>query len=206
MYVKPISSLLQWMKDPDRYLTAIATSRRDNARCWNKPFTPEPLLFPSTFPPFNILRNIAVAKAMATSSSIYPHSRNLIMRQFLFQHALMDEWHRVLMEERRVGLGSFLIALGFVATSFLFVSIALVDSVSAVLMLPWLVATFSSGWMTLFCYWERRRARARQNLIVVPVLTKKGRYRRNSLGTKTYAIKWWRCSSEGMWQVTLALL
>ena len=102
----------------------------------------------------------------------------------------MDEWHRVLMEERRVGLGIFAIGAGFIATSSLFVSVALVDRVSAVLMLPWLVATFSSGWMTLFCYWERRRDREKRRLIVVPVLTNNGRHRRSMGGSKKYEIKW----------------
>ena len=126
---------------------------------------------------------------MASSPSIVQNSRHIIMRQFLVQHAFMDEWHRVLMEERRVGLGIFAIAIGFIATSFLFVTVALADRVSAVLMLPWLVATFSSGWMTLFCYWERRRDMAKQQLMVVPVLTQNGRHRR-SMGSKAYEIKW----------------
>lgn len=178
----------QWMKDPDQWLTSIATSRRDNAKSW-KPFTPEPLLFPSTFPLFNILRNFAVAKAMASTSAIVPNSQHIIMRQFLIQHAFMDEWHRVLMDERRVGLGIFAIAIGFIATSFLFVTVTFTDSISAVLMLPWLVATFSSGWMNLFCYWERRQDSVKQNLVVVPVLTNSGRHRR-SMGSKKYQIKW----------------
>ena len=112
------------------------------------------------------------------------------MRQFLIQHAIMDEWHRVLMEERRVGLGIFVIAIAFLATSSLFVTVALSDRVSAVLMLPLLVATFSSGWMTLFCYWERRRDQGKRQLLVAPVLSQSGRHRRSMGGSKKYEIKW----------------
>ena len=106
----------------------------------------------------------------------------IIMRQFLIQQAILDEWHRVLMDERRVGLGVPVIAIGFTACCFLFVSVAYADGISAVLMVPSLLATFASGWMNLFVYWERQRDRVSQNLMVV-------RHRR-PLRSAAYSVKW----------------
>jgi tryptophan-rich sensory protein len=180
--LKLIARPLRWMRDPDRWITTIATSRRD---AWKQPFTPEPLLFPSTWPPLSILRNIAVAKAMASSSHIaVRNSMHVLMRQFLIQQAILDEWHRVLMDERRVGLGIAAIAVGFIASCFLFVTVAYADGISAVLMVPFLLATFSSGWMNLFVFWDRRRRDlARQNWIVLKNPTKR-------LGATSYSVKW----------------
>merc|ERR1711935_371818 len=106
---------------------------------------------------------------MASSSEIAAHdSMHVIMRQFLIQQAILDEWHRVLMDERRVGLGICAIAVGFTASCFLFVSIAYADGISAAFMVPSLLATFSSAWMNLFVFWERRRDRTNgQNLMVL---------------------------------------
>ena len=184
--------IFRWMRDPDRWISSVAgqfeVGRRANSKA-SKPFTPEPLLFPSTWPPFRMLRNVAVAKAMATTSDLVPNSMHVVMRQFLIQQALMDEWHRVLMEEKRVGLGVYSIAVGFIATSFLFVTVALIDSVSAVLMLPSLLAVFASSWMNLYLYYERRRDRGKRQLVVVPVITNTGR-RKRQLYAPFYEIKW----------------
>ncbi|CAB9509861.1 expressed unknown protein [Seminavis robusta] len=168
--------VLKGLRDPDHWLTSIATLRRNNANL-REPFTPEPLLFPSTWPPFSMLRNFAIAKAMASSSQA--NSMHVIMRQFLIMHALLDEWHRVLMDERRVGLGLCIIATGFIAMCFLFVTVALTDNVSAVLLVPYLLATFGSGWMNLFCFWERRRNHER-DLVVM----------RHGRQERRYSIKW----------------
>jgi len=131
-----------------------------------------------------------VAKAMASSNSdIIQNSMFVIMRQFIFQQVCMDEWHRVLMEERRVGLGVFAIAAGFLATSSLFVTVALVDRVSAIFMLPWLTAVFASGWMNLFVFWDRQRDNARRQWVVVPVRSANAR-RQRPLSSPQYAIKW----------------
>ena len=174
------------MKDPDQWITDLATSHRDAAKSW-KPFTPEPLLFPSTWPPLSILRNLAVAKAMASSSNIAVRdSMHVIMRQFLIQQAILDEWHRVLMDERRVGLGIVAIGIGFTAACFLFVTVAYADGISAVLMIPSLLATFSSAWMNLFVFWDRRRDRfQRPNLVVL-----RHSSNRPLVGSTSYSVKW----------------
>jgi hypothetical protein len=115
---------------------------------------------------------------------------HVVMRLFLIEQALIDEWHRVLMEEKRVGLGVSAISLSFIATSFLFVTVALLDAVSAVLILPSLLATFASAWMNLFVYWDRKRDKfSNRQLVVRPTITETGRQKR-PLGTPTYQIKW----------------
>lgn len=152
------AKLLKWLRDPDQWLTSIATFNANNNS--GEAFTPEPLLFPSTWPPFSIIRNVAIAKAMASAQQ--QRTMHIIMRQFLIQHALLDEWHRVLMDERRVGLGVASIGIGFITTCFLFVTVALTDNVSAVLLVPSLLATFGSAWMNLFVYWERRRSKGKR--------------------------------------------
>ena len=172
------AKLLKWMKDPDKWLTSIANLRRDNANSNWEPFTPEPLLFPSTWPPFSILRNFAIAKAMASAQD--QRTMHIIMRQYLIQHALLDEWHRVLMDERRVGLGVVSIVTGFIAACFLFVTVTLADNVSAVLMVPSLLATFASSWMNLFVFWERRRPPGNHAVVQF----------HGDAGVRKYAIKW----------------
>ena len=177
------------MKDPDKSISSIATARRAGGRP-PKPFTPEPLLFPVTWTPFRVLRFFAVAKAMASSSDLVSNSMHVVMRLFLIEQALIDEWHRVLMEEKRVGLGVIAISLSFIATSFLFVTVALLDAVSAVLILPSLLATFASAWMNLFVYWDRKRDKfSNRQLVVRPTITETGRQKR-PLGTPMYQIKW----------------
>lgn len=183
--------VLRLLKDPDKSISKIATARRASGRS-AKPFMPEPLLFPVSWPPFRMLRYIAVAKAMASSSDLVANSMHVVMRQFLIEQALIDEWRRVLMQEGRVGLGASVIALAFVATSFLFVTVALVDPLAAVMLLPSLLATFASAWMNFFIYWDRKRDRMYNRKLVVKPANRDVNGNRQTLGTLTYEyqIKW----------------
>lgn len=98
---------------------------------------------------------VIVAKEMAGEKDVM-HS---IMRQFLIQQAFCDEWYRVLMCEKRVALGVFVVAGYFLSTFTLFWTIGVVSKLSMVLVLPYLLSVLISGWMNVFMYFDRRKAR-----------------------------------------------
>ena len=82
--------ILQWMQDPEEWITTIASPPRV------QPFAADPILFPATWAPLRLLQMLGVAQA-----SFRPN----VMRLFLLQIALADEWYRTLISERRVTLG-----------------------------------------------------------------------------------------------------
>jgi tryptophan-rich sensory protein len=90
------------MQDPDQWISVMSSPQSFVAQ----PFEPKPILFPATWVPLKFLQAIAVAKAAASStpSGGKPDPVQTIMRRFLIQWALADEWHRVFIVEKRVGL------------------------------------------------------------------------------------------------------
>ena len=82
--------ILQWMKDPEEWITTIASPPTV------QPFAADPILFPATWAPLRLLQMMGVAQALF---------RPNVMRLFLVQIALADEWYRTLVSERRVTLG-----------------------------------------------------------------------------------------------------
>jgi hypothetical protein len=127
--------ILQWLRDPDQWISEFASSRRDSA-AQLKPFHPDPLIFPVTYEPLRILQMVTIAKEMALNKSMM-HS---IMRQVLIQQAMGDEWFRVLLLERRVTLG-IVVMVGYIWSTFsLFWTAARASYLSALLLLPSLLA------------------------------------------------------------------
>jgi len=149
--------IMQFMRDPDTWLRDVAMQRK-NGEATLKPFHPDPLLFPTTWEPLRILQMIAVAKEMAGSDRIM----YLLMRQVLAQQAIGDEWYRALMCEKRVALGIALISCYLIATLRLFWTAATSSSLSALLVLPSLLAVMISAWMNIFIYFDRREAKRQQ--------------------------------------------
>lgn len=88
-------------------------------------FNPDPLLFPATWLPLCWLQMLAVAKAFSTDPLKYrwcsPEDDRVavpkLMKQYLVQLALGDEWRRVFLGERRVGLG-ILVVLSYLVGEF----------------------------------------------------------------------------------------
>jgi hypothetical protein len=127
--------ILQWLRDPDQWISEIASSRRGSA-VQLKPFHPDPLIFPVTYEPLRIVLMVTIAKEMALNKSMM-HS---IMRQVLIQQAIGDEWFRVLLLERRVTLG-IVVMVGYVWSTFsLFWTAARASYLSALLLLPSVLA------------------------------------------------------------------
>ena len=85
--------------------------RSSNSR--ERVFNPDPILFPSTWLPLRWLQIFAVSKAFSTDPLKYrwcsPDDSKVViprlMKQYLIQLALGDEWRRVCLGEKRVGLG-----------------------------------------------------------------------------------------------------
>lgn len=145
--------VLQWLRDPDRWIREIAIVRRDSPVPL-KPFQPDPLLFPATWEPLAVFQMIILAIEMRSTG------QHAIMRQVLVQQAFRDEWYRVLMYEKRVVLG-IAVMVGYLMSSIvLFVTVALHGNhVSTILLLPYLLSVMISGYMNVFFYYDRRQAR-----------------------------------------------
>ena len=127
-----------------------------------KAFDPNPLIFPATWVPFKILLIFAVAKGLeigpSTCSWCSTESPNLprLMKLYLFQAALGEEWHRVLLVEKRVGLGIVAVSAYFVALANLVFVTTKISGFAASLMIPSLAAVIISGWMNVVIYITRQ--------------------------------------------------
>jgi hypothetical protein len=108
--------ILQWMKDPEEWITSIASPPAI------QPFAADPILFPATWAPLRLLQILGVAQAL---------SRPNVMRLFLLQVAFADEWYRTLVSERRVTLG-LCVALCYLVCKYMELQADMVDSETAV--------------------------------------------------------------------------
>lgn len=140
-------SLLQWLRDPEAVIRDF--SKGNGNTLVLREFVPNPYLFPSSWHPLRLLPMIAMAKQM-------PNQMNAMMRQLLFQEVLRDEWHRVLLVEKRVALGVVFVTLYAVSTARLFQKVGVASAPCGLLLLPSLLAAIVSAWMNVFAYFERR--------------------------------------------------
>jgi tryptophan-rich sensory protein len=144
-------NILEWMRDPDQVVKEIL--RTTSSSLDLKPFHPEPLLFPVTWMPFRLLQIVAVLREMRTPV------RGNIMRRLLIQQVVFDEWYRALIKEKRVALGVGLICLYGVSTISLYWSVGSVNGLSALLMLPAVLASLVSIWSNGYIYIDRRNTK-----------------------------------------------
>ena len=93
--------LLRWMVDPDQWFREIIAHDRHSL----KPFNPEAMMFPATWSALRIMFLGAVALVMRGDCNMH-----VLMRKALTHQALSDEWYRVLMCEKRVAWGIFIVA------------------------------------------------------------------------------------------------
>jgi hypothetical protein len=82
--------VLQWMNNPEEWIATVTSAPR------LQPFSVDPILFPATWAPLRLLQMVGVAQV------VFRHN---VMRLFLLQVALADEWYRTLVSEKRVALG-----------------------------------------------------------------------------------------------------
>lgn len=125
--LRPLN-ILEWMRDPDQVVKEVL--RTTSTSMVLKPFHPEPIFFPNTWIPVRALQYVAVLREMRTPSM------NKVMRRLLVQHALYDEWYRVLMKEKRVALGLGMVSVYAVSTCVLYWTVGSENGLSALLMLP----------------------------------------------------------------------
>ena len=125
----------------------------------------DPLLFPSTWRPLSIVTFLALSRAIyqsfctKVSSSGLIHklgdaacrdnNQYLLMISFIIQKTLYSEWHRVFVQERRVGLGAGVSVIGLLALMWSIYSISTVDRIATIAMIPVLMARLVSTWITI---------------------------------------------------------
>jgi tryptophan-rich sensory protein len=115
----------------------------------NRAFQPDPLLFPSTWKPLKLFAAAALLQVLATCRTESNYGR-LIMRQYLLERVAYDEWHRILMKEKRVALAAFLHSASFLACFGQLSTAAFSHSrLSVTLLAPVLLASLFSWWMNI---------------------------------------------------------
>jgi tryptophan-rich sensory protein len=143
------------MQNPEQLIDMVAQPER-------KPFDPNPVMFPVTWIPLRLLQMVAVARVVSTDPEEYlwcPIEEGdqvpKILEKFLFQLALSDEWYRVFIREKRVGLGIAVMVVYYFAMLSLLVSCAMLNGKATLLMVPSFVAIIVSGWMNIVIFWNR---------------------------------------------------
>ena len=158
--------ILQWMQNPEQWISL----RNYKERRRPLPFDPNPFVFPATWIPLRLLQMVALAKVAATEPEDYlwcPYiegggQTKKLMRKYLLQLALCDEWYRVFFREKRVGLGIFVAAAYYFSMLNLLVSSAMINGRATLLMLPSLLAIIVSAWMNIALFWNRYETRRGQ--------------------------------------------
>lgn len=129
-----VSSPIKWIRELEEWKHFSSLSNfgqrnktgKDRSRGGEGVFNPDPILFPATWLPLRWLQIFAVTKAFATDPLQYrwcsPENDKVViprlMKQYLVQLALGDEWHRVFLGEKRVGLGILVVFSYFVGELF----------------------------------------------------------------------------------------
>lgn len=111
--IKWVRELEEWKHLPDLQLPNGSRTNGRQRGGRSRVFDPDPLLFPVTWLPLRWIQIFAVAKAFSTDPQHYrwcsPDNARVVipklMKQYLIQLALGDEWQRVFLGEKRVGLG-----------------------------------------------------------------------------------------------------
>ena len=125
-------------------------------------FNPDPLLFPATWLPLRWLQIFAVAKAFSTDPLQYrwcsPEDSNIViprlMKQYLVQLALGDEWHRVFLGEKRMGLGTLVVVSYFISLLLMVFTTFTLDGGAAAMLIPSVFAAIISGMMNIMIFWN----------------------------------------------------
>lgn len=101
-------------------------------------------LFPSTWPYFQVLNIVAMARVMKQS---LPGCPKAILVGFCLQTAVYEEWFRVFLKERRVDLGVVMSTASLLATTYFIYATADIDTVAALLLLPFALASVIATWV-----------------------------------------------------------
>lgn len=166
---------IKWIKELEewKHLSALnkrpRTVRGDQSSgvSGDRVFNPDPLLFPATWLPLRWLQIFAIAKAFSTDPLQYrwcsPENDKIViprlMKQYLIQLALGDEWQRVFMGEKRVGLGMVVVLSYFVSLIWMVCTTFTLDGGAAAMLIPSVLAAIISGLFNIMIYWNRLGSR-----------------------------------------------
>lgn len=123
----------------------------------------DPLLFPSTWKPLSVLTFLALSRAICQSfcprgadhvgtlgdATCAGNNQYLILRSFIVQKVLYNEWQRVFLQERRAALGAGVSLVGLLIFLWSIYTVSTVDSIAALAMAPTLMARMVSTWISI---------------------------------------------------------
>jgi len=164
LFMKPWH-ILQWFQNPEQWVSLIAIQER-------RPFDPNPIVFPATWAPLRLIQMIGVAKVAATEPMDYiwcPSSQDQLpklMKLYLIQLALCDEWCRVFIGEKRIGLSLVVAFVYSFAMVSLIITCVSMNSKASVLLIPSLIAVIVSTWLNLVVYFNRYTNRRKSSKTV----------------------------------------
>lgn len=172
--IKWIQNLEEW-----KHLPSPKISRKDGARRrragggGSRALDLDPLLFPATWLPLRWIQIFAVAKAFSTDPQNYrwcsaENDRIVIpklMKQYLIQLALCDEWQRVFLGEKRVGLGIAVVLSYFIALVWMVFTAFTLDGGSAAMLIPSVLAAIISGGINIMLFWNRLGTRSQKKAL-----------------------------------------
>ena len=136
-------------------------------------FNPDPLLFPATWMPLRWLQIFAICKAFSTDPLQYrwcsPDNDKIViprlMKQYLIQLALGDEWQRVFLGEKRVGLGILVIFSYFVSLVWMICTTFTLDGGAVAMLIPSVLAAIISGFFNVVIFWNRLGSREQRKML-----------------------------------------
>eukprot|EP00584_Thalassiosira_punctigera_P018975 CAMPEP_0172567728 /NCGR_PEP_ID=MMETSP1067-20121228/116932_1 /TAXON_ID=265564 ORGANISM="Thalassiosira punctigera, Strain Tpunct2005C2" /NCGR_SAMPLE_ID=MMETSP1067 /ASSEMBLY_ACC=CAM_ASM_000444 /LENGTH=644 /DNA_ID=CAMNT_0013359143 /DNA_START=170 /DNA_END=2104 /DNA_ORIENTATION=+ len=148
-------------------------NRTGKSRHGERVFDPDPLLFPATWLPLRWLQIFAVAKAFSTDPLRYrwcsPEDDKImiprLMKQYLVQLALGDEWRRVFLGEKRVGLGIVVVLSYFIALVWMVITAFKLDGGASAMLIPSVVAAAISALMNITIFWNRLPSREQRKAL-----------------------------------------
>lgn len=173
--------IVQRMRDPEEWFTSMLRPRNHSRFYYSnmhsytpqqehqKPLKLDTLLFPCTWKPLRVWTSLAVVRAIrltltktaswgdtADYVASMSSKRSLIMRSFVVYDILYGEWKRVFVTERRVALGAFFSTVSLTALLWMVYSVAMVEGITALVLIPAVIARLVSTWMNILLYYDRR--------------------------------------------------
>ncbi|KAL3911388.1 MAG: hypothetical protein SGILL_007300 [Bacillariaceae sp.] len=166
--------LLQYMKDPEESINNMFRVADHKShypfRSPPKATTPnlDTFLFPSTWTPLRIWSCLVVVQAVfeTLSRTTIPWDRNKssrlrVMKAFLLQETIHNEWYRVFVKERRVALGAIISLIELLALLRMVVVVTLVDRLAGLALIPVLIAVIVTWYMNTILYFDHYLPSAR---------------------------------------------
>lgn len=174
--IKWFREMEEWKHLPDPKITRKDGTRRrrgGGGGGGSRAVDLDPLLFPATWLPLRWIQIFAVAKAFSTDPQNYrwcsPENDRIVipklMKQYLIQLALGDEWQRVCLGEKRVGLGILVVLSYFIALVMMVFTAFTLDGGSAAMLIPSVLAAIISGAINVVMFWKRLETRSQKKAL-----------------------------------------